>query len=359
MKIINAFVLSSLLLLTVAGCSDNNPTGGGGPIGNTNISTWVDIGGYWSSEIDASSFDDFVYFSFTDADTTTPAKRFTGAEGDWDIAMRRELIKLNGGFSAQESGECVGTDLGAVDFDEVTIDDTAGVSWISDHIDYFIDQWYDYNMNTHQLTANQYVFSMVDAGGENYLKFRVDSIVGAGMPPSMGTVYISYFYQTTPSSFDLDGTIQTGSINVGSGTGYFDFSSGTEVTPADPANSLDWDIAFNNYNLMMNSGPSGSGACAAFYAYGELTDPTEIESFTIQPDDAPLFPDAPGSALTDWYNYNGQTHTLSSKSHVYLIKNSNHVYKMRIDSYYKNVGGVSTSGHYNFIWKEISDPPTE
>ncbi|MFZ5501215.1 MAG: HmuY family protein, partial [Candidatus Micrarchaeota archaeon] len=92
---------------------------------------------------------------------------------------------------------------------------------------------------------------------------------------------------------------------------------------------------------------------AAFYAWGELTDPTDLEGFTAQPGDAPLFPDVPSSVMTDWYNYNGMTHQLTSKSHVYLLKTGGAVYKMRIESYYKNMGGVPTSGYYSFVWKEL------
>jgi len=267
--------------------------------------------------------------------------------------MRREAIKLNGGTSTENAGDVVGADLGQVAFDNVTIADTAGATWIPDAIDYFISEWYTYNPVTHALAANQFVYSMVDAGGHNYLKFRVDSMVGAGMPPDMGTVWISYYYQPTADSRALDGTIQEASINVGPGTGYFDFSSGMQVTPTTPANSTAWDIAFNSYNCMQNSGPNGTGMCAAFPAFGELADSTDIAGFTEQPAGAPMFPDIPSSALTEWYNYNPTTHTLTSQSHVYLIKTGGVVYKLRIDSYYKSIGGVPESGYYTFIWKQL------
>ena len=341
-----------LALVFVVGCSDDDDPVGPTQPSNTATTSWVDDG-YWTSTVDASSYDDFMGFSFTTRDTTMSALAGVEATG-WDIAFRREAIKLNGGSSSNNGGDVEGADLGVVTFGDVTIADTADLSWTSDAVEYFINNWYDYNTQTHQLTANGNVYSMVDAEGDNYVKFRIDSLVGAGMPPDMGTVYLTYYYQPTASSMDLSGATSEASVTVGSGTGYFDFSSGTTVTPADPENSTEWDIAFSSYNLMQNSGPNGSGDCAAFFAYTELTDPTDIDGFTTQPSGAPLFTDIPSSALTDWYDYTGAPlHQLLSKDHVYLLKTGDKVYKLMIESYYANVGGLPTSGWYTFIWAEL------
>jgi hypothetical protein len=231
--------------------------------------------------------------------------------------------------------------------------DTVGATWTADAVDFFIDNWYEYDTITHQLTANGNVWSMVDAEGDNYIKFRIDSIVGAGMPPDMGTIHITYFYQSTPSSTDLSGATSEIAIPVGAVKTYFDFSSGTTVTPASPENSTEWDIAFYAYDIYQNSGPNGSGSCAAFPAYDELATATDIDAFTSQPA-APMFPDIFASVLADWYNYTGPpSHQLLSKEHVYLIKTAGVVYKMQIISYYANVGGVPTSGWYTFDWAEL------
>lgn len=345
--------LAGLLLMAV-GCSDDDDGSTTGPITHDSTATtsWDEAGGHWVSEVDGSDYDSYAYFSFAIKDTVTIG---TGKPlaSVWDIAFRRDAVKLNGGSSTTNGGDVQGADLGFVDFGSVTIADTAGVEWVDDAIDYFIDQWYTYNPQTHSLAANQYVYSMVDAGGENYLKFRVDSMPNAGQPPAMGDVYITYYYQDTTGVMNLTGATQEGVIDVGDSTGYFDFSAGTQVYPADASSSLDWDIGFSVYNCFQNSGPFGNGACAAFLAWGELGDPTDIDGFIAQPGGAPLFQDVPSSAFSGWYNYNGQTHTLTSKSHVYLIKTGDVVYKVRVESYYKNMSGVPVSGHYSFIWLEL------
>ncbi|KAA3636131.1 MAG: hypothetical protein DWP97_03295 [Calditrichaeota bacterium] len=347
------------LLFALVGCSDDDedgPTGGGTPTG-TATSTWNATGGYWSSNIDGTDSDNFTYFSFDTKDTTTTGVPKlvvnNSAATAWDIAFRREEIKTNGGSSTNNSGDVEVADLGVVDYSGVTIADTLGATWVSDYIDYFIDEWYNYNPQTHQLTANQFVYSMVDASGDHYIKFQVDSMVGGGMPPDMGTVYIKYFYQSTANSLVLDGSAVETSIAVGANPAYFDFSSGTTVTPADPTNSLDWDIMFYSYEIGQNSGPNGSGDCAAFPAFTELADSTDFAGFTAQPTGAPLFPDIAGSALTEWYTYTGPPlHQLFSNSNVYLLRTGGIVYKMRIESYYGE-NGDKASANYHYIWQQL------
>ena len=340
-------VLTTMLLLAaLIGCSsDKNPVAPkNNPPANTATTTWVDSG-FWRTTVDASSSTVYRGFSFSTKDTTAAG---------WDLAFRRDVVKLDGGASTTDGGDAVGANLGAVNFVTTVVADSTGAGWVEDQIQYFIDNWYNYNPTTHTLTANRNVYSMVDAEGDNYVKFQIDSLVGAGMPPNMGTVYLKYYYQPTANSLVLNGATTSVAIPVNSGTGYFDFSSGTVVTPADPATSTEWDIAFSSYNQMQNSGPNGSGHCAAFYAYTELVDPTNIDGFTAEPSGAPMFPDVPSSVFTDWYNYTGAPlHQLLTKGNVYLVKVSGKVYKVKIESYYANVGGSPTSGWYTFVWKEL------
>ena len=341
-----------IFVFGMIGCSDDDdpPTGGGN--NNTATSTWMAAEGHWSTSIDATSADDFTAFSFTSKDTVNNSGAKPLATG-WDVAFRREVVKTNGGSSTNNNGDVEAVSLGVVNFDAVTISDTTGVEWVSDHIDYFIDQWMAYNFVTHQIEITRNVYSMLDASGEHYVKFQIDSMVGAAQPPDMGTIYMKYFYQSTVDSKDLSGQTVEVSFTVGTNHVYFDFSSGTVVTPSDPANDLGWDLGFYSYDICQNSGPNGIGECAAFLAFGELIDPTDIDGFMQQPTGAPMFPDIAGSAMTEWYSYTGPPlHQLPSKSEVYLLKTGDKVYKLRIESYYGEDGSAA-SGNYNFIWVEL------
>jgi hypothetical protein len=338
-KLLTAALMMSLLVMV--GCSDDDDTNPAGPNPPPPAT-------HETAMVNASDYDNYMGFSFTTNDTT---RTLTGT--GWDVAFRREVVMVNGG-SSSSGGDAADYDLGAVDFASVTIADTTGVSWESGSVEYFVGDWYDYNPVTHQLTANMRVYSMVDAEGDNYIKFRIDSLVGAGSPPDMGTVHITYYYQPTAGSTNLTGATTQAAITVGMTTAYFDFSTGAVVTPADPTGSTEWDLGFSAYNVMQNSGPTGTGQCEAFLAYTELTDETDIDEFIQQPAGAPMFEDIPASSMTDWYDYQGApTHTMLSHEHVYLIRSGGHVYKLMIENYYINMMGAVTSGWYTFIWEEL------
>ena len=348
---VKTIALSGLLLASlclVSGCSDDDdPTTPETGPDNTDVTTWDEDGQFWRSQIDATSETEFARFSFADRDIVGNPR---GLGADWDIAFRRDEIQLNGGASGPGTAE--GAILAGREFASVTTADVADATWQPDAIDYSVDEWYIYDPVQNQLNMTQNVYSMVDASGDHYVKFRIDRLEGTSRT-SMGTVHITYFFQTNPNDLALGGTVETAAIEAGEGTAYFDFSSGSIVSPTEPSASLDWDIAFGSFNVALNGGPNGAGGCAAFPAFGELDDPTEIEAFTSQPVGAPLFPDVVGSALTDWYDYNPQVHQLSAKDQCYLIRDGEKTYKLRIESYYSDVGGQPLAATYRFIWAEL------
>lgn len=305
-----------------------------------------------------------IYTTIVNGSSTTTPQGFSmdntlSAATSWDIKFKRTYINLNGGASAEEGGIVKGADLGAVVFDDVVLADTTGLAWAVDTAKLVIDAWYSYNFQTHQLTPTRYVYTMIDAEGDNYIKCRIDSMVGAGMA-NPGVVWLSYYYNPTANATSLNGTIVNGSVNVTSGTGYFDFSTGTQVTPANPATSTGWDLKIEGYDIKMNGGSNGSGSCMALPFYLTMTDPTDLASVTMQPP-SPMFPDFNNSILhgdlTDdtrnWYDYNGTTHQITSKGHVYVIDTGVNVYKLKITGYYGDFGGTPQSGYTTFIWKKL------
>lgn len=347
MKKLLLFTLMSMLVLAI-GCSDDDPVGPT-PLVVTEGSIWGSANGYWSTVIDASGEDEYKEYAFIGWDTATSTDTSTVAPA-WDVAFKRKNIKING-LDDVEAAK-----LDAVTFANATIADTAGLTWEGASVVPFIDNWNTYTgPPNHEVLPNRNVYSMVDASGEHYVKFQIDSLEDGGVmgQTDMGTVHITYFYQTTASSTDLSGAVTSTSFVVGTNKVYFDFSTGSAVTPTTPTNSTEWDLAFYAYDIMQNSAPNGIGACEAFQAYTVLTDdPTDIDAFTTQPD-APMFEDIPGSALTEWYDYDDETHILTSKEYVYLVSTGDAVYKLQIQTYYANIGGSPTSAWYTIRWAEL------
>jgi hypothetical protein len=199
------------------------------------------------------------------------------------------------------------------------------------------------------------VYVLKDAEGK-YVKFQVIEMSGGGMPPDMGTVVCRFVHAGDGS--DVSGAPDTVTLDVGSGTGYVDFSTGMEVTPADPENSSDWDIAFTAYEIHLNNSLFGPGAATAYPAYSDtdlMPDPTDFDGLTDAPTQSQgYYPDQFESALTGWYIYTGPpNHRLLSKDHVYLIDTGDAIYKLQIYSYYTNIEGSETSAWYTFNWLEL------
>ncbi len=114
------------------------------------------------------------------------------------------------------------------------------------------------------------------------------------------------------------------------------------------AQSKDWDLAFEGFDVFTNGGVSGPGQGAAF---GQL----ELESF-LQ-DQAPEVPflsaDKTGGAFLDWYAYDGNSHALYSRFHVYGVRRGDRLWKLQILSYYGERDNAPVSALYSIRYAEL------
>lgn len=310
--------------------------------------------GYWESLVDATSSSHYSYYSFSRKDTVAISDSQAPSDTSWDIAFKRSTVILNSGVSG--NGGVDGIDLAAignpdsVNFDALTdIGSLGNPTWIEDSYDLIVDDWYSYNPNNHTLAPTRYIYIMKDALG-NYVKFQVSNMANPGMPPNMGTITLVFDYSGASPNFP--NSPDTLSFDAsGGGPIYIDFSSGAVVNPSDPRTSTDWDIAFTNYEVHQNSTVFGPGSAAAYAVWQDQIDPTDFnETMTAPTAPQAYFSDNLGSVMTNWYNYNGDTHTLTSKQHVYVIRDGSNYYKLQITTYYKAIGGNPVSGYYTFKW---------
>ncbi|WP_411821257.1 HmuY family protein [Leptospira sp. 'Mane'] len=136
---------------------------------------------------------------------------------------------------------------------------------------------------------------------------------------------------------------------------------------ADPSvvvtNADAWDIRFKRFVIATNSGTSGSktaGSCET--ATDNYDDPTissssctiAVDSLQSQTGDGGF-----GSANENaspsmflWYAYDGNTHILSSKKKVYLVRGSDGTsyFKFQMLDYYSSAG---TSGYTKFRFQKL------
>lgn len=122
------------------------------------------------------------------------------------------------------------------------------------------------------------------------------------------------------------------------------------VTPAgDGSSTTGWDLAFEGLGAYTNSGPSGVGSGGAF-------GPLDVATFLD--DGLPPIPfilqDATGGAFVGWYFYEGTSHALWSRYHVYGIRDGERLWKVQILGYYGDSNGAPVSALYQLRYAEVS-----
>ena len=189
------------------------------------------------------------------------------------------------------------------------------------------------------------------------------------------------------STFTRSGDYYHGSINAtGSDWIYIDLETQTQVNPASPAASNDWDIAFRGSDIKLNGGASGtppSGVSASVYAdkvaegtaypfenTSEVPPPSAVDYQTDSAGLLPIFPttlamttfpaaDQSANPLTGagdhgWYRNSGVTagSTITARNNVgYIVQTVDcRFYKLRMTGYADASGAA---GHPQFDLKEL------
>jgi hypothetical protein len=128
---------------------------------------------------------------------------------------------------------------------------------------------------------------------------------------------------------------------------YVSFETGVIAAPADPKASLDWDVAFQRYNVKTNGGTSGPGqGAAAELGALDLKDTTTaaVGSWTADAEIADARTNSKqsmNSILSGWYDYHFLKHVLVSKYRLYAIRAADgRVALFKIYDYYDDVGAA-------------------
>jgi hypothetical protein len=163
-----------------------------------------------------------------------------------------------------------------------------------------------------------------------------------------------------PGGGSLDGAPEPGVFDSGSelrvtvpesGRVFMKLSPPSIVTvTGDPEDSLDWDLAFEGFDIFTNSGPSGKGSAGAM---GPLD--AKVFADGVAPE-VPFIPqDKAAGAFLDWYLYEGApSHALWSRYHVFGIKDGTRLWKVQVLTYYGERSGAPVSGLYTIRYAELT-----
>jgi len=320
----------------------------------------VDEDGVITTVVDATSTSDF---RFLDLDT---GHSVDASEG-WDLAFSRFRVRVNGGTTGGGGVQVAlldGADWGAVTEapdggwtvpgpDGEDDDDTEPDNVFNNGT----DDWYEYEIETHTLTARDRVYVVASTERRFYKLQLLDYYDGAGSPAWVRFRWAeidappSELPDAGPSDFDAGMPMDAGgpmippdAITVEAGDGatwvYVSAEDGV-VTPADPESDLGWDIALRRTEVRTNSGTSGAGVGGAMELEGSTAEAfdaiTDATTFGYR-QDAVIDTGRPGSeptslseVLGDWYDYDPMFHSVSAGDRTYLVRTATGGYaKLRV-----------------------------
>lgn len=125
---------------------------------------------------------------------------------------------------------------------------------------------------------------------------------------------------------------------------------GTPSVVAGGPDALDWDLAFEGYEVYTNGGLSGPGSGGALGPYAP-----DIFETGIDPASPIITRDSTGGAFLRWYayDYENPAHALYSRFHVFGVKDGARIFKVQILSYYGEQNGAPVSAAYKLRYAEF------
>ncbi len=307
--------------------ADPDPADTGEPESPVDTGSPAPDGDVVTLTVDATSRDAFVYVDLDNAEVLDAS---SADSSDWELALRRFVIRTNGGTSGPGSVQAgLAFDPPGLYADDeplldgfLALDESEALDWLTSELEpaslssdavegVFADDWYDYDPATGVASANSDVGWVIRGGeGTSYARVRLTEL---DFPTREGEGIKSFTVSVevegpsglgTPVDF-------VGSVPGTGGEVCFDMDAGANVDCTGPAWDLRLGFSGRDTFLYTNSGAAGDGEGGALGPY----DWTELETWTRASenpsgDDLSAFfeVDDTESAFTidPWYAYNLQ-----------------------------------------------------
>jgi len=330
---------------------------------STGPSTPLNIVG--TTELDASSPSQFVYFNLATASVVSAAN--PTASNDWDLAFRRYEVRLNGGavgpkgvagfnlannFSATTqqilafTPENQKTAFEAVGAAEIP----AASAFVTETLTANPLGWLSFGAQG-PVANSQAAWKLRRIAGGGFALFRVTGLTMSGASQQtavLATVTVEYRYQ--PAGETL-GSKQTATLSLSGGTPAIDFSTGGTSSGA----GCGWDLKANvdfslTTNTACNVGTAPLDASEGFDAATRADNALTYGGFLAGLSGAVPFTSALDNRNGPFlYNLAGDNR-LSATYNIYLIKVGSSVYKVQVIGYYSATG---VSGHPTLRYARI------
>lgn len=305
----------------------------------------------------ANSSAGWAYASLGDSAIVTPADPATSTE--WDIAFNATKVMLNGGAAgpAGVSAYCICQNAAATDAQviamtpESELADFEGVDasaipaaglFVTDTLLPAFKGWYTGSGAAATVAAGK-TFLLRLNDDTSFAKVRLVSLTGPSAA-NAGTVRIEYAVQVNAAA--AFGAVDTIDLPA-AGPTLVDLNAGAVVT-----SGTAWDLKVSGWEILTNSGVSGSGKVGVYAdstAFGDVT--TAVLPAQAYGSDAfgGLFAGSP------WYRYNidaSAPNHIHPTFNVYLVKRGAVVYKVQLINYY---GPAGESRRITFRFARLTD----
>jgi len=179
----------------------------------------------------------------------------------WDIALQGHDVFTNGGISGPGNSSAFGP-LSSPTYLSDTAPDVPLM--LKDRAGGALIDWYKYAGATHQLFSRYHVYGIQD--GERYYKLQILTYYGEQLGAPVSALYRVRYAEVTASGVgvvhdvkDIDATAGGSQDNDKLPSACLDLDSeqATPLTPADAAQSNDWQLCFRRESIAVNGGLSG------------------------------------------------------------------------------------------------------
>jgi len=322
----------------------------------------VDSQGVTSLKVNAASYTDWVFVSLTEGKVLELTAEEAETSTDWQLALRRTAIKVNGGDSgsgnvsvalADAQDDFYNGDGSAnasvfmnadADIEEAALlvaYDTSTLSYVQDSNEPALTDWYVYDFMTHQISADTSVGYLIrHADGATYSKLFIDAASYTGMT-------VRYETQAAGTS-QFAGDEETFSVEFGEDETLvcLDFDTVQSMDCAADGWELQYevDLSARAINLWTNGGVFGTGNGAVFgaidaealagYTSATVINTANIASHYSQDSSTGLF------AEQSWYAYNlGGNHKLWPNFRTYVVNTDSSTegstqFALQVSNYY-------------------------
>ncbi len=272
---------------------------------------------------------------------------------DWDLSFHGVEVRVNGGISgrggvrvaiAEETNfDAIETAPSAPEYHSDNDDQPSDDDDDPDLAFWLEDRWYEGDAAAGNVEPRDRIY-IVKSVEDNYFKLQFTDYETHN---NQGSPTFRWSPIAPPDGSDVDPNEGLGEgliLEANRGWTYLDTNTGQLLESEDPRAENTWSIAVNRFMIQTNSGTSGEGFGGAQIAppdagtFGQIRSAPTVGYETDVVLDIPGHPGAGEFSgnphLSNWYNYDVDTHELSTKTEVYWVRTGLGDYaKLRVTGY--------------------------